>query len=410
MKRIKWMVGGVLAVVAAGTAVYWGLSDRPGAMPAGTMLAQAQAPADGGSVATPTGEAAAPPLTFTAAEVVLPERGRMSTVLEFSGPLVAPRTAVLRAKASGTLLALHVAEGDRVRAGQVLGRIDMAETAARAAERSAQVAAARAALAQAERTHLGNEGLAAQGFIAGIALENSRATVASARAALEAAQASLQSTQLALREAELLAPIAGIVARRQALPGEKVSAEQPLLTLVDLSGLELAAQVGTHEVARLAPGMPVQVWVEGVSEPLPATLARIAPAAEPGTRSIGVTIALTNTEERLRAGQYALARLTLLDGPETLLLPAAAVQTAGGEAHVWVISEGRLARRGVVTGRRDAAGGRVEVLQGLEPGATVLGARFDNLREGALATVLPERAAVNLAAGQGAAAYAVVVR
>jgi len=413
MKRIRGVAGSVLAV-AAGAALLWGWSDTLRPMPAGAARAQTAqtARAAPGTQATPTspavpatgsGEAAAPPLTFTAAEVVQPQPGRMATVLEFSGPLVAPRTAVLRARASGTLLALDAAEGDRVRAGQRLGRIDMAETAARAAERSAQVAVASAALAQAERTHAGNEGLAAQGFIAGIALENSRAAVASARAVRDAAQAALHSTQLALREAELHAPIAGIVARRHALPGEKVSAEQPLLTLVDLSRLELAAQVGTHEVARLTAGMPVQVWVEGLTEPLPATLARMAPAAEPGTRSIGVTVALPNADERLRAGPYALARLTLYDGPETLLLPAAAVQTAGGEAHVWVVSDGRLARRGIVTGRRDAAAGRVEVLQGLEPGTQVLAARFDNLREGAPATVLPPRPAADLAAGRGAA-------
>jgi RND family efflux transporter MFP subunit len=334
----------------------------------------------------------------------------LATVLEIAGPLVAPQTAVLRAKAGGTLLTLAAVEGDRVHAGQVLGRIDMAETAARAAERSAQLAAARAALAQAERTHAGNEGLAAQGFIAGIALENSRATVASAQAAVDAAQAALHSTQLALREATLVAPIAGIVARRHVLPGEKLSAEQQVLTLVDLSRLELAGQVGTHEVSRLAVGLPLQVQVEGLATPVPAQLTRIAPAAEPGTRSIGVTVALANPQERLRAGQYALARVVLNDGPEALVLPSAAVQSASGQSHVWIIAEGKLARRGIVTGRRDTASGRVEVLSGLDDQALVLAARFDNLREGTVAKVLPARAAVNLAAQDGAGAAGVVLR
>jgi RND family efflux transporter MFP subunit len=394
MNKLKWIGGGVLLLAVASGAAYL-LLGADEAMPSGTVLAATQA--SPGSGREPGGAAAAP-LEFTAAEVVHPESARLATVLAFSGPLVAPQTAVLRARAGGTLLALDVAEGDRVRAGQVLGRIDMAEASGRVAERSAQLAAARSALAQAQRTHASNEGLAAQGFIAGIALANSRSAVASAQAALDAAQAALDTTRVALRDATLVAPIAGIVARRHVLPGEKVSAEQQVLTLVDLARLELAAQVGTHEVSRLTPGLPVQVRVEGLAEPVTGTLARIAPAAEAGTRSIGVTIALANPGERLRAGQYAMAQVALADGPETLVLPASAVRSSGGESYVWVIDQGALARRSVITGRRDEAGGRIEVLSGLPPQAQVLGVRFDNLREGALAKVLPAKSAVNLAA------------
>ena len=82
-----------------------------------------------------------------------------------------------------------------------------------------------------------------------------------------------------------MALIAGIVAKRQVLPGEKVAVEQPVLTLVDLARLELADSVGTHEVSRLSPGMAarVRVTVEGSATPLAGLLVRIAPAAEAGT-------------------------------------------------------------------------------------------------------------------------------
>ncbi|MDE2277499.1 MAG: efflux RND transporter periplasmic adaptor subunit, partial [Burkholderiales bacterium] len=175
---------------------------------------------------------------------------------------------------------------------------------------------------------------------------------------------------------------------RLALPGEKVSPEQPVLTIVDLARLELAGSVGTHEVARLQPGMPVQLQVEGESRPLAGRIARIAPAADPGTRAIGVAIALANPGERLRAGQYALAQVTLPDDTERLTVPASAVGSSSGQDHVWLIERGVLARRAVTLGRRDALGGRVEVLQGLTPGSVVLAERFDNLREGARATVV----------------------
>ena len=331
-------------------------------------------------------------LEFQPREVVQPVWAAMPVTLEFSGPLVAPNTAMVRAKAAGTLVGLHVQEGARVKAGQPLGRIDLAELQSRSSERQAAAAAARATLAQAERTHASNERLAAQSFISSIALETSRSQLDNARAMHEAAMAALDATRVGLREAALVAPIGGIVAKRHVVPGEKVSLEQPLLTLVDLARLELAGSVGTHEVARLQAGMPVKVSVEGFAAPVTGTLARIAPAAEAGTRSIGVTIALDNAKESLRAGQYAVARVELADEQRRLTVPIGALHSVSGQDHVWVIADGALLRRAVTLGRRDEVQGRVEVLTGLTPEAQVLGARFDNLREGAKAVVAADRA------------------
>jgi multidrug efflux pump subunit AcrA (membrane-fusion protein) len=134
--------------------------------------------------------------------------------------------------------------------------------------------------------------------------------------------------------------------------------------------------------------MAVQVQVEGVTLPVAGRIARIAPAAEPGTRSIGVTIELANPKETLRAGQYALARATLADDTDRLTLPASAVGKTSGQDHVWLIENGLLARRAVTLGRRDELTGRVEVLQGVAPAAQVLAARYENLREGAPALVV----------------------
>jgi len=375
----------------------------------GAVWTMQRGPMSGGTAqaASAPGAGASAPLDFRANEVVRPVLARLPQGIEFSGPLVAPNTAVLRAKASGTLLSLDVAEGSRVRAGQLLGRIEMADLGSRIAERGANLESARATLLQAERSHASNERLAAQNFISGTALDNSRATLDTARAALAAAQAALATTQVAQRDASLVAPIAGIVAKRHVLPGEKVSVEQQVLTLVDLARLELAGNVGTHEVARLAPGMAVQVQVEGLAVPLPGQLLRIAPAAEAGTRSIGVTVLLANLDERLRAGQYALARVVLPDEQQRLVVPLSAVGSTGGQSFVWLIDKGALVRRAVTLGRRDEAGGRVEVLAGLDPQAVILAARFDNLREGAPARVMaPVMAPVALAAAPSAPAAA----
>lgn len=332
-------------------------------------------------------------LEFVPAEVVQPTLAAMPSQIEFSGPLIAPGTVVVRSKASGTLLSLAVGEGSRVKAGQALGQVDLEELRYRIAERGASVEAMRAQMDQAERSFKANEGLAAKNFIAQTALDTSRAAYESARANWHAAKAQLDTSQVTMRQAALIAPINGVVSKRHALPGEKLAAEQQILSIVDLSRLELAGLVGTHEVSRLQPGMPVQVKVEGVEEPVQAQIARIAPAAEPGTRSIGVTLLLDNPRERYRAGQYAVATVVLPDNTQRLTVPIAAISRNAGQEQVWMIEGGALVRRIVTTGRSDAREGRVEVLNGLPPQAQVLAARFDNLREGDKASIVAARAA-----------------
>lgn len=327
------------------------------------------------------------PLQFSASEVTQPRREPMPQRVEFSGPLVAPDTAVVKAKAAGTLLSLGVAEGHRVEAGQTLGRIDLAELHSRVDDRAASVQQAQAMLAEAERQHESNVRLSEQSFISPVALQSSQARLDAARAQLRSAQAQLATTRIGVREAALLAPIAGIVGKRHVVPGEKLSAEQPVLTVVSLRRLELAGTVATHEVSLLQAGQAVRVSVEGRAEPVAGRIDRIAPAAEAGTRAIGVVVALDNADERLRAGQYAQARVTLDDPTPRLTVPAVAISQAAGQDQVWTIENGALVRRIVITGRRDGAGGRVEVLRGLAPDAWVLAARFDNLKEGALAQV-----------------------
>ncbi|HJV69529.1 efflux RND transporter periplasmic adaptor subunit [Ideonella sp.] len=364
----RWVIGGVVvAALATGGAV-------------AVMARKGGSPGD----AKPEDKV----LDFTAKEVVLPKSQPLAGTVEFSGPLVAPNTAVVRAKAAGTLLNLTVAEGSRVTAGQKLGTVDLADLNARLNERQAQVEAARAQMVQAERTHASNQRLAEQQFISPNALESSKAALDSARANLAAAQAQTETVRINLREAGLVAPISGIVAKRHVVPGEKVSNEQQIVTIVDLTQLEMAGSVGTHEVGVLQAGMPVTVQVEGVAEAVNGKLARIAPAAEPGTRSIGVAIAIANPKERLRAGQYAQAHVVMPEATPRLTLPVAAIGTASGQEYVWTIEQGKLLRRAVTTGRRDEAKGLVEVKDGLQPQAQVLAMRFDNLREGASARIV----------------------
>ncbi|HVK33467.1 MAG TPA: efflux RND transporter periplasmic adaptor subunit [Burkholderiaceae bacterium] len=375
MRKSKWWIGAAVLLAAVGVAAALAVAGKQGDKKPGK---------EGDNK---------PALEFTAREVVQPALASMPSLVEFSGPLVAPQTAIVRAKAGGTLLTLAVAEGHRVKAGQLLATIDATEVSTRLAERQAMVESARATLVQAERTHGNNQRLADQQFISSTALDQSRAALDAARAQERAALAQLDTVRAVSRDTRIVAPINGIVAKRHAVAGEKVSAEQSVVTIVDLARLELAGSVGTHEVAQLAPGVAVQVKVEGVDQAVAGKIARIAPAAEPGTRSIGVTIELPNPNEALRAGQYALAKVELADPQRRLTVPASALGNTAGQDHVWLIENGALARRAVTVGRRDAREGRIELLSGVTAASQVLAARFENLREGAKATVVASKSA-----------------
>ena len=377
--RKRWLVGGGVAIIVVASALM--------------VVSRAK------STRTADDKDKKPDVTleFTPGEVVRPTLAAMPDRIEFSGPLMAPSTAVVRAKAAGTLLSLTVAEGSRVKAGQVLGSIDLSDLQSRDAERAAMVDAAKARVAEAERLHTSNIDLANQRFISTNALESSRATLEAARAQLKSAQAQWATSSLSIRDAALVAPISGVVGKRNVVPGEKVSAEQELMTVVDLRELELGGVVGTHQVSMLKPGQKLSVRVEGSPTAVEGRIDRIAPSAEAGTRGIRVVVLLPNPSELFRAGQYASAVVLLDDASQRLTLPVGAVGQASGQDYVWTLEKGALVRRIVITGRRDLANGRVEVTQGLGAEAQVLAARFDTLKEGAPAKIVAK-------AGSGAPA------
>ena len=174
-KRLAIGVAVVVVAIGAGFAIKAGKGAA--AMPAGAAMA----------ANTPDAAASEVPLDFTVSEAARPLKLALPQTVEFSGALVAPNTAMVRAKATGTLLTLNVQEGQRVKAGELLGRIDVSDLASHVAERSANLAAVRTTLAQAQRTHESNTGLANDKFISPIALDNSKSQLDSAKAQVAAA-------------------------------------------------------------------------------------------------------------------------------------------------------------------------------------------------------------------------------
>lgn len=369
-KRTGKILAAVFALIALGIAARNLLPSRPAA------------PAPATAPAAP--QPAAATLEFLPQEIVSAEPVDLRQVLQLSGSLRAVDMASVKAKVGGDVREVLVREGEPVKAGQVVVKMDAAEYEARVAQARGNLDNARAQLEMAAKTRDNNLALVERGFISKNALDNSASQYAGAKASVDAAQGALDLVQKSLNDTVIRAPIAGLVAARLVQPGEKVAADNKLLEIVNLQKMELEATVPAGDVARVAIGQPVTLRVEGLPESFEGRVARINPATQAGTRSVPVYIQVANPQSLLRVGMFAEARLTLARKSGVLALPQSAVRKDGNGAYVYVIADGKLERRAVTLGASGMAGDefRTEVAAGLEAGAQVVRTDMGSLRPG----------------------------
>ncbi len=332
-----------------------------------------------------------PPLEFSQRDVVSLQPKRLSVELAVPGSVQAVSQATVRAKLSAEVKRVLVREGDRVTAAQPIAEFDTAQLRAQMAERKATLESARAQLAMADRTRQANAQLVKQNFISQNAFDTADSAHQVQLAAVATAQAQLELTQLSMTDAVVRAPISGTVSKRHVQPGEKVSFDAALLSIVDLAQLEVQAQVPISDVAQIRKGMPTHVDVEGVAgRKFEGLVERINPSAEPGTRTINIYVSLANEDSLLKAGMFARVLLTIAPEVEVPALPLSAVRTEAAQPFVWVVADEKLARRNIVIGKRDERAQLVEVTSGLAPGEIVLATKFDNLKDGLAAKVISQ--------------------
>jgi len=340
--------------------------------------------------AAPAGAPGGPPvpLQFGAADLAWLTEAPMARWLPVSGTLTPVHQATVKAKVPGEVKEVRVREGETVRAGQVLVRIDTADLDAKLIERQGALESAKAQMALAEKTRATNVKLLNEKFISQTAFDSSQSGYDVAKGNVKSIEAQVLLARNAIKDATVIAPIAGIVGKRHVQGGEKVAQDAPLVTVVDLSDLELQALVPAIDVPGLSAGMSVELAVDGFGErKFAGRIARINPSTEPGTRAIMVYVALRNPDAALRSGMFANGRIALAASAPMATLPATAVRTEGGQSYVWVVDNGKLSRRIVTVGRRDEDAGLVEVKTPLPKDLPVLATRFENLKEGAPALV-----------------------
>ncbi len=313
--------------------------------------------------------------------------------LPISGSLRAADWALVKARVAGELQGLNLREGNSVKAGQVVGRIDPADYQARLRQAKEQADAARAQIDIAQRQWDNNKALVDQGFISRTALETSQSNLASAQANHKAALAAVDMAAKTMDDTLLRAPISGVVAQRIAQPGERVSVDARVLEIVDLSRMELEATVSAADSLALRIGQQAVLRIEGSGRPIQARVVRINPTAQSGSRQVLVYLAILNASG-LRQGLFAQGTLGLSAAP-VLSVPISSVRTDKPLPYVQVVEGNQVAHRPVTLGVRGeargetigpsgASGGEPMVqVQGVTEGALVLAGHVGALREGA---------------------------
>lgn len=326
--------------------------------------------------------AAVPVAEFLQGDLIIVEPLTLERTLPLTGSLTPLNEATVKAKVAGELVAVAVREGESVKAGQLLARVDITDVQARVAARQADVEAAKAQLVWADKNRAQQKALLDKSFISQSAFDNIQSNYDVAAARLRAAEAELVVARKALGDAVLVAPFAGIVSQRHAQPGERVALDARVVSVVDLSRLQLEAAVPPAAIGLVRVGQPISFRVEGFGErEFEGRIERINPAATAGSRSISVYAVIDNREGLLRGGMFAQGALTLSKVADALAVPASAVREEIGQTYVYVIDDGLVKRRNVKVGAPDAAG-RVQVIGGLAAGDRIVRVNLGSLREG----------------------------
>jgi RND family efflux transporter MFP subunit len=315
-------------------------------------------------------EAEAPPLAVSVARA---ERGDVSEVVEVAGELSAlPGLDVkLGPLVPGRLGAVLVAEGDAVREGQLLARLESTPLRDAVAQAEAQLAQARAQAVNAQAKLSRAQRALDAGVAAAQEVEDDQLAVAQAQAAVKSAAAAVSTARNQLGRSELRAPFAGVVAHVFAAAGEPVDANKPVVEVARVEQVELRAPLAPLLAARVRAGQQAGLRVDALPQrEFPARVIAVAPTVDPATGAALVRLRAENPQGALRLGSFAHARIVVEVRRGVLRVPEAALLADESGAAVEVVDKDAARRVAVKVAARDGRWAGIE--QGLDEGVQVI--------------------------------------
>ncbi|HJQ56353.1 MAG TPA: efflux RND transporter periplasmic adaptor subunit [Vineibacter sp.] len=368
--RTPWLVGIAALAVLGGV---------------GVLMAQRQPGAT--TARTPT--TAERPLELVGLELHTVAPRVLKEKVRFTGSTQPVDQTVVKARVGGRLAEVLVREGDRVTPGQVLARFEAIELQARLNEKLSSLEAARADSRWAEKDRADKAELHERKVVSRSAFDQASAVADAKKSLVAVAEAQVEVARKNLNDAVVVAPFAGIVGERFANPGESIPVDGKLMTLLDTSRVEVAAQVPAADVVPLRIGQPALVVVEGFGERLfAARITRISPTTQAGSRSVPVFVEITDRDEALRGGLFGSGEVTVAEARDVIAIPATGLRRDAEGDHVLAIRDGRLARQAVTPGRRWSRGDFVEVA-GIAAGERIIAAPLPGLKPGQAVKVAP---------------------
>ena len=304
-----------------------------------------------------------------AVSVVSPSRGPAIDAIYATGTVEPTVMLPIAPRTGGRIVELNADEGDTVRKGQVIARLDDADLASTVVELEAR---ARYAQSQHERI----EGLVRQGFMAKAEADRTRAEQDAALAAVKRARS--QRDYMALT-----APEVGLIIKRDGERGQFIPAGQAVFFLSCCAPLRVTAEVDEEDIARVKVGQAVVLRADALpGEILDGRVAEITPKGDPVARSYRVRVELVDPE-KFRVGMTVDANIIVAERANALLVPATAVQ----DGAVWTVEDGRVRKKAVRAGVTGS--GRTEILSGLEQGARLVDSPPADLEEGRRVRIEP---------------------
>ncbi|PTY37840.1 hypothetical protein BGP77_15315 [Saccharospirillum sp. MSK14-1] len=322
-------------------------------------------------------------MQLNATEVATAERGPVRQSVRVNGTLSPLATTQLAARVNAPIAEVLVRAGDAVEAGDVLLRMETDDLASTLDQQRANVRSTAANLAVARNQLERDRSLGERGLTPQSSIESQRAQVTALEANLEAQQLAVQTAERALANATVTAPVAGRIASRSVEAGQYVSTGTPLMTLVDLSSMELEANVPLRAVDRIEPGQTALIQIDGINrERFNGTVDRVNPVAQSGTRTAAVYVRVPNPEERLRGGMFASVEIIIAQRDDALSIPVDALREDAEGTFVLTLNNDELQRTAVEAGEPWNGGERVAINAGLTAGTQYVAAPLPELKAG----------------------------
>ncbi len=333
------------------------------------------------------------------ATVSLTSPSQANAVLTASGYVVARRKAAVASKGTGTLVFLGVDEGDRVKKGQIIARLDDSDVAATLQRSRENLRLAEADLHDAKQNQARFGALLKQDLVAQAEYDVAEARYKRVLATIEAARFGVKESQVAVDNTRIIAPFDGTVLKKNADVGEIVaplagaaSSKAAVVTIADMSSLEVDADVSEANITRVAPEQDCEITLDAYPQQrYPGYVSKIVPTADRAKATVMVKIKFKEYDHRVLPEMGA--KITFLAaGAKTdaasvkplLTVPAAAVATRDGRPVVYQINDDRAVEIPVTTGQKLA--GLIEITSGLKEGDKVIGKVDDKLRSGSKVT------------------------